>query len=48
MNSLRMIKLFGWETHAKEEASKKRDEELKWVWRRRLLEIANGIVKSVP
>ncbi|KAF7797051.1 hypothetical protein EIP86_008243 [Pleurotus ostreatoroseus] len=47
MNSLRMIKLFGWETHAKEEAFKKRDEELKWVWRRRLLEIANGIVNHV-
>lgn len=45
MNSLRMIKLFGWESLVKEEASKKRDEELEWIWRRRMLEILNGILK---
>ncbi|KAJ3543408.1 hypothetical protein NM688_g5857 [Phlebia brevispora] len=47
MNSLRMIKLFGWESRAKEEASKRRDEELTWIWRRRMLEIANGILNHI-
>ena len=48
MGSLRMMKLFGWESLVKDEAAKKREEELKWVWRNRLLEIFNGILKCVP
>lgn len=45
MTSLRVIKLFGWEAFVKEETSKKREAELAWIWRRKVLDVCNGILK---
>ncbi|KAI0775462.1 ABC transporter type 1, transmembrane domain-containing protein [Irpex lacteus] len=42
MSVLRMIKLFGWESRVKESVSEKREEELKWVWKRKLLGMASN------
>jgi hypothetical protein len=45
MSVLRMIKLFGWEGRVKESIVEKRDEELKWVWKRKLLGVFNDVAK---
>jgi hypothetical protein len=45
MSVLRMIKLFGWEGRVKESIGEKRDEELKWVWKRKLLGVFNDVAK---
>lgn len=45
MNVLRMIKLFGWEKRARENVAEKRDEELKWIWKRALCTLVNNNVK---
>ncbi|TRM65976.1 hypothetical protein BD626DRAFT_427540 [Schizophyllum amplum] len=42
MNVLRMIKLFGWEYKMSERVGDKREEELKWIWRRQILDMVNG------
>lgn len=42
-----MIKLFGWESRVKESVSEKREEELKWVWKRKLLGMASNTAKCV-
>ncbi len=47
MSVLRMIKLFGWESRVKESVSEKREEELKWVWKRKLLGMASNTAKCV-
>ena len=47
MSVLRMIKLFGWEPRVAEIIGEKRDTELTWVWRRKLLVMANNCAKSV-
>ncbi|KAJ7501621.1 hypothetical protein B0H11DRAFT_2275231 [Mycena galericulata] len=44
MNMLRMIKLFGWERQMNERVAEKREDELNWVWKRQMLDIANGIL----
>ncbi|KAJ7274255.1 P-loop containing nucleoside triphosphate hydrolase protein [Mycena rebaudengoi] len=44
VNVLRMVKLFGWETKMKDRIAGKRDDELIWIRRRRLLELANNVV----
>ncbi|KAJ7119364.1 hypothetical protein C8R43DRAFT_1112474 [Mycena crocata] len=46
MNVLRMIKLFGWEKQMDERVAEKREEELNWVWKKQMLELANGIVNA--
>jgi hypothetical protein len=45
MNVLRMIKLFGWEKKMDERVSEKREAELKWIWRRQLLDLLSGTLK---
>ncbi|KAL5534538.1 hypothetical protein ACEPAG_1001 [Sanghuangporus baumii] len=42
MNVIRMIKLFGWEPKMNKQVAEKRDEELKFIWKRQLLDISNG------
>ena len=48
MNVLRMIKLFGWERKVNEQAEEKREEELRLLRKRRLLELASKNLKWVP
>ncbi|KAJ6521925.1 P-loop containing nucleoside triphosphate hydrolase protein [Mycena vulgaris] len=47
MNVLRMVKMFGWEKQMNEKIAEKREEELSWIWRRKLLDLASAIVNSV-
>ncbi|KAJ6462020.1 hypothetical protein C8R47DRAFT_1225647 [Mycena vitilis] len=45
MNVLRMIKyrsMFGWERQMNERVAEKRDEELKWLWKKQMLDLLNG------
>lgn len=34
MAVLRMFKLFGWERRVQQNIAEKREEELRWVWKR--------------
>lgn len=45
MNVLRMIKMFGWEKRVQQDVDVKREEELKWVWKRALYGLINYNVK---
>lgn len=45
MGVLRMIKLFGWESRVSSSVAEKREEELKAIWRRKVLRMANNIIK---
>ncbi|KAJ7497652.1 hypothetical protein FB451DRAFT_240230 [Mycena latifolia] len=47
MNILRMVKMFGWEKQTNGKIDDKREEELNWIWRRKLLDLANNLVNSV-
>jgi hypothetical protein len=47
MNVIRMIKLFGWESKMNERLADRREEELMWLWKQNLLEVANGLIKFV-
>ncbi|EIN13416.1 P-loop containing nucleoside triphosphate hydrolase protein [Punctularia strigosozonata HHB-11173 SS5] len=47
MNVLRMIKLFGWERKVEGQIAEKREDELKWLWKRRLLDLLNNNVNYV-
>ncbi|KAH7905269.1 P-loop containing nucleoside triphosphate hydrolase protein, partial [Hygrophoropsis aurantiaca] len=42
MNVLRMIKLFGWEAKMDKKITEKREDELGWIWKQKILEIANN------
>ncbi|KAJ7469587.1 hypothetical protein FB451DRAFT_1368560 [Mycena latifolia] len=44
VNALRMVKLFGWEGKMKDRIGDKRDAELIWLRKRRLLDLASGII----
>lgn len=48
MSVLRMIKLFGWERRVQSDVAGKREEELGWIWKRKMLGVANNILKCVP
>ncbi|KAF9021407.1 P-loop containing nucleoside triphosphate hydrolase protein [Hymenopellis radicata] len=49
MNVVRMIKLFGWERRMEERVGEKRDDELKWVIKRRKLNLAIGLLNfAIP
>lgn len=48
MNVIRMIKLFGWEPKVADQLAGKREEELKYIWKYKVLELINGNVKYVP
>lgn len=45
MNVLRMIKLFGWERKVNGQVEEKREEELRLLWKRKLLELASNNLK---
>jgi hypothetical protein len=47
MSVLRMIKLFGWESKMNQRLADRREDELRWIWKQNLLEIANGLIKYV-
>lgn len=41
MNIIRMIKLFGWESRVSDEINEKRDDELRVLKKRQLMELLN-------
>jgi hypothetical protein len=47
MNVLRMIKLFGWEAKTDKRISEKREVELIWTWKTKILELVNNNLKRV-
>ncbi|KAG1747913.1 uncharacterized protein EDB91DRAFT_1245381 [Suillus paluster] len=47
MNVLRMIKLFGWEEKIDKRISEKREVELVWTWKTKILELLNNILNFV-
>ncbi|KIJ68829.1 hypothetical protein HYDPIDRAFT_25082 [Hydnomerulius pinastri MD-312] len=49
MNVLRMVKLFGWEKKMEARLSEKREAELQWIWKIKLLELViNNINNIIP
>ncbi|VDB84814.1 unnamed protein product [Peniophora sp. CBMAI 1063] len=44
---LRMIKLFGWEGKMSERLAAKREDELHWIIRRKLADLANNVVNDM-
>ncbi|KAL4068375.1 hypothetical protein V8B97DRAFT_1975301 [Scleroderma yunnanense] len=44
MNVLRMVKLFGWEKKMDERISEKREVELLWIWKFKLLDLTNNVL----
>ncbi|KAI0317990.1 hypothetical protein OF83DRAFT_1118292 [Amylostereum chailletii] len=47
MSVLRMIKLFGWEQKMSKRLQEKRDEEVKWIKFRAMLNLSNNIINFV-
>ncbi|KAJ6603499.1 P-loop containing nucleoside triphosphate hydrolase protein [Mycena vulgaris] len=47
VNVLRMVKLFGWEEKMKARIADKRNSELNWLWRKRILDLVGGIVNFI-
>ncbi|KAI6045165.1 hypothetical protein EDC04DRAFT_2638851 [Pisolithus marmoratus] len=47
MNALRMVKLFGWEKKMNERICEKREVELVWTWKYRLLDLVNNTLNFV-
>lgn len=45
MSVLRMIKLFGWERKIQAQVEEKREEELRLVWKRKILDLINNNLK---
>ncbi|PPQ73485.1 hypothetical protein CVT26_010187 [Gymnopilus dilepis] len=41
---LRMIKLFGWETKMANTIKKKREDELNWIWKDKMTNLANDLI----
>ncbi|KIP03407.1 hypothetical protein PHLGIDRAFT_242940 [Phlebiopsis gigantea 11061_1 CR5-6] len=49
MSVLRMIKLFGWEHRVQETVAEKREVELGWIWKRKVLNLTNNCVNhTIP
>ncbi|PSS08857.1 hypothetical protein PHLCEN_2v3472 [Hermanssonia centrifuga] len=49
MSVLRMIKLFGWESRVNDEVTAKREEELKWIFKNKMLRLGNNIINhTIP
>ncbi|KZS93246.1 P-loop containing nucleoside triphosphate hydrolase protein [Sistotremastrum niveocremeum HHB9708] len=49
MNVLRMIKLFGWEPKMLARLTETRDEELKWIKKRQILQLVNAVLNyTIP
>ncbi|KAI6134164.1 ABC transporter type 1, transmembrane domain-containing protein [Pisolithus croceorrhizus] len=47
MNALRMVKLFGWEKKMNERIYEKREVELVWTWKYRILDLANNTLNFI-
>ncbi|CDO77193.1 hypothetical protein BN946_scf184747.g6 [Trametes cinnabarina] len=47
LNVIRMIKLFGWEPKVTDQLTKKREEELKYIKKYKILELVNGNINYV-
>ncbi|KAJ7825733.1 P-loop containing nucleoside triphosphate hydrolase protein [Mycena olivaceomarginata] len=47
VNVFRMVKLFGWEEKMKARIEEKRDGELSWIRKRRIIDMANGTVTTM-
>ncbi|KAH7930564.1 hypothetical protein BV22DRAFT_1124835 [Leucogyrophana mollusca] len=47
MNVLRMVKLFGWENKMDKKITEKREKELVWTWKQKLLELVNNNLNFV-
>ncbi|KAF8845471.1 hypothetical protein BDN67DRAFT_993677 [Paxillus ammoniavirescens] len=47
MGVLRMVKLFGWEKKMGERLSEKREVELRWTWKLKLLELVNSNINNI-
>jgi hypothetical protein len=47
MSVMRMIKMFGWESGMRQRIAEKRDVELSWIRRSKLVELAIRNIKSV-
>ncbi|KAH7910707.1 hypothetical protein BJ138DRAFT_73634 [Hygrophoropsis aurantiaca] len=47
MNVLRMIKLFGWENKMDKKITEKREKELVWTWKQKILELVNNNLNFV-
>ncbi|KAI6136946.1 hypothetical protein F5141DRAFT_1077700 [Pisolithus sp. B1] len=47
MNALRMVKLFGWEKKMNERIREKREVELVWTWKYRILDLANNTLNFI-
>ncbi|KAI0371499.1 multidrug resistance-associated ABC transporter [Pilatotrama ljubarskyi] len=47
MNVIRMIKLFGWEPKVSDQLAQKREDELKYIRKYKILELVNGNVNFV-
>lgn len=47
MSVLRMVKLFGWEGKVKRMIDDKRENELNWIWRRKVLGLIFNILQYV-
>ena len=45
MSVIRMVKLFGWEPRVSEKLGQKRDDELKFIRKNRILVLINGNIK---
>ncbi|KAL1937768.1 hypothetical protein VTO73DRAFT_12921 [Trametes versicolor] len=49
MNVIRMIKLFGWEPKVADQLAGKREDELKYIWKYKVLELVNGNINyAIP
>ena len=44
---LRMVKLFGWENKMSERLATKREDELHWIIRRKLADLANNVANDI-
>ncbi|KAJ6594858.1 P-loop containing nucleoside triphosphate hydrolase protein [Mycena capillaripes] len=47
VNVLRMVKLFGWEEKMKARIADKRDSELTWIRKRRMIDLASGVTNFI-
>ncbi|KAF8816580.1 P-loop containing nucleoside triphosphate hydrolase protein [Phlegmacium glaucopus] len=47
VNVIRMIKLFGWERSMSERMKEKRNDELGWLWKLKVLETLGGITNHI-
>ncbi|KAJ7156234.1 hypothetical protein C8R46DRAFT_429362 [Mycena filopes] len=47
MTVVRMIKMFGWEKQMNEKVAEKREDELTWIWWRKVVYTASGILNFI-